>query len=345
MVAAPDLCCPNCFDDAAIRSHLIDQVITSVGTCPRCDATVARRANPEDFYQWFSSLLSSYEEDETGERIEALLEAEWGMFANSPLSATERRVLIADVMGDPEILRRSFLPLGVTPSQSLEAWDYMVEEMMHARRWFSQSDLDLLRISRLLDRLVVSQSDLPDHEWTRGRILGPGGTFSAEDMGAPPKELAGNGRVSPAGIRCLYVASNPETAAAELRPHPGERIALSEVTLDAGLRFADLRDPRALVTPLLLEESDVKRVREDLPFLQRLGEELTKPVHPNVSLYRYAPTQFLCELIKSNGFDGVLYNSAMTTNDGINLAVFDPNNASVAHPRICTVGRVTVAFE
>lgn len=344
-MSSPELCCARCFGDRSISRELIYQVETVQGDCPRCGSLSVACAKPTDFYQWFSSLLASYEEDDAGEKIDELLHGEWQMFSPSPLASTERRLLIAQIMGDYDLMDRRFRPIGVSQSESLKSWEKMREELMHVNRWFISSPIDLERLRDLLDRLVLPRDEFAAFAWYRGRRLGGRPSFSAQEMGAPPKEFAGNGRVNPAGIRCLYVASSQEVAASELRPHPGERISVAEVKVPEYMKIADLRDPRGLVSPLLLDESIIKRVREDLPFLQRLGEELTKPVLPDATPYQYAPTQYLCELIKERGFDGVMYRSAMASGEGVNLALFDPDGVTVCDPTVVTIGRVTLAME
>ena len=66
-------------------------------------------------------------------------------------------------------------------------------------------------------------------------------------------------------------------------------------------------------------------MRSDLPFLERLGDELTRPVVPQAAAVDYTPSQYLCEFIKKCGYDGVIYRSSVS--DGINLALFNPTRA------------------
>jgi hypothetical protein len=88
----------------------------------------------------------------------------------------------------------------------------------------------------------------------------------------------------------------------------------------------DLRNPRKLVSPFLLgDENEIGSLRVDIAFLEHLGEELTRPVLPQGAAIDYIPSQFLCEFIKKNTYDGVIYRSSVS--DGINLALFDPNKA------------------
>lgn len=76
---------------------------------------------------------------------------------------------------------------------------------------------------------------------------------------------------------------------------------------------------------ILTDASEIGQLRADLPFLERLGEELTRPVLPQGAAIDYIPSQYLCEFIKKSGFDGVVYRSSVS--DGFNLALFDPNKA------------------
>ncbi len=81
-------------------------------------------------------------------------------------------------------------------------------------------------------------------------------------------------------------------------------------------------------------------MRADLPFLERLGEELTRPVQPAGAAIDYIPSQYLCEFIKKSGFDGVVYRSSVS--DGINLALFDPDQATGGAVSLFNVTKVWV---
>ena len=159
-------------------------------------------------------------------------------------------------------------------------------------------------------------------------------------MGAPPKRLASHGRANPAGIPYLYLGSKPETAAAEVRPHTGEVACVADFTIPE-IQAVDLRNPRKLVSPFILEDaSAIGQLRADLPFLERLGEELTRPVLPSGAAIDYIPSQYLCEFIKKSGFDGVVYRSSVS--DGINLALFEPTKATGGAVALYNITRVSV---
>ena len=134
--------------------------------------------------------------------------------------------------------------------------------------------------------------------------------------------------------------SLPETAAAEIRPHTGEVACVADFAIP-DIRAVDLRNPRKLVSPFILTDaSEIGQLRADLPFLERLGEELTRPVLPSGAAIDYIPSQYLCEFIKKSGFDGVVYRSSVS--DGINLAMFDPDKAQGGAVSLYHVAKVSV---
>src|SRR5690606_11095106 len=84
------------------------------------------------------------------------------------------------------------------------------------------------------------------------------------------------------------------------------------------------------------EIEEFMRIR---PYLLKLEEELSKPVQKQDVNLDYLPTQYLCEFIKSLGFDAVEYRSAMAEG-GYNLAVFNDKKltcSSVRHYEVTSL--------
>ncbi|MFY9842762.1 MAG: RES domain-containing protein, partial [Terriglobales bacterium] len=121
-------------------------------------------------------------------------------------------------------------------------------------------------------------------------------------------------------VRLGPVRKGPRLTGAALPCHRSRSIA--DFTTPATLKLVDLRNPRERVSPfLLVDADDIGRMRNDLPFLERLGTELTRPVLPQSAAIDYTPSQYLCEFIKKCGYQGVIYSSSVS--DGMNLALFD----------------------
>jgi hypothetical protein len=163
-------------------------------------------------------------------------------------------------------------------------------------------------------------------------------------MGPPPNTKASLGRANPPGIPYLYLGSACETAIAELRPHTSERATVAEFSLHKPLRIVDLRSPRTQILPFVLEETtEIALLRGDVGFLERLGDELTRPVLPQGAAIDYLPSQYLCEYVKKCGHDGVIYKSSVS--EGMNLALFYPEKATGIEAKEYLVTNVSVVIE
>ena len=108
------------------------------------------------------------------------------------------------------------------------------------------------------------------------------------------------------------------------------------------MTLIDLRNPRETVSPFLLTDpGEMGKMLADIPFLERLGYELTRPVLPKSAALDYIPSQYICEFIKKTGFHGVLYSSSVS--EGINLALFDPLNATGGNVSVYDIDKVEVS--
>lgn len=216
------------------------------------------------------------------------------------------------------------------------------DEMMHRNRWFLDHSIDLDRLAEMLEQLVTPADMLIEITdlWYRSRLLSGDKPFALNEMGAPPAHLAGHGRANPAGIPYLYLGSTETTAVSEVRPHAGESACVASFQVSA-VPVVDLRNPRKSVSPFILENAEqIAALRAALPLLERLGDELTKPVQPRSAVFEYIPSQYLCEFIKKCGYQGVLYRSSVS--EGVNLALFSPELACPVATKVVHVNRVTV---
>jgi hypothetical protein len=254
------------------------------------------------------------------------------------MTGANAKQLLAEILDDGEIVRKTFVPSPKYQSDRLAQWESLRAELMHENRYFPATPLDTDRLRSLFDNLHAD--DVPT-TWFRARLQTGDGPFDIAQMGAPPKRVAAHGRANPAGIPYLYLGSTPETAASEIRPHTGEMACVADFTVPDGLKIVDLRYPRKLVSPFMLtDESEIGMLRSDIPFLERVGEELTRPIVPTGASIDYVPSQYLCEFIKKCGYAGVLYRSSVST--GVNLALFDPIVATAGTVAQYSIDKVSV---
>ncbi|QKC83493.1 MULTISPECIES: RES family NAD+ phosphorylase [unclassified Mesorhizobium] len=330
-------CCPECFDDRGLREQIFPFLGPEHGTCSFCGTPDVDLLEPLALAPFFGLVVNVYERSENGKSLAEWMKGDWQLFSHPAMDVAHAKELLAEILDDGEIVRASFVPSPSYKSEGLVQWETLRDEMMYRNRWFLDMSLDTDRLRQLLDHLPAA--DLP-RKWFRARIRAGDEIYEIDKMGAPPKRLASHGRANPAGIPYLYLGSMPETAAAEIRPHTGEVACVADFTIPE-IQAVDLRNPRKLVSPFILEDAGaIGQLRADLPFLERLGEELTRPVLPSGAAIDYIPSQYLCEFIKKSGFDGVVYRSSVS--DGINLALFDPTKAQGGGVSIYNVDRVSV---
>lgn len=345
---AGKFCCAYCFGDPGLTQNIIPTIVSDgtgrarQGECGYCGSQNVTTVQPSALSQWFEMLLDCYETDVNGKSLPKLLTEDWNLFDHPSMDEAHAKELLGEILDDGEIVRKSFVPIESVLNETPQRWDKLRDEMMHRNRWFLDEPLDLDRLAGLLEQLITPMESFKQitETWYRSRLLSKGKIFSLEEMGAPPVELAGHGRANPVGIRYLYLASTPTTAVAEARPHTGDRACVAKFEITSILAV-DLRNPRRSASPFILESAEqIADLRAGLPLLERLGEELTKPVKPSSAAFEYIPSQYLCEFIKTRGYQGVIYRSSV--GEGVNLALFDPEIATPLERSAYKVDRVSV---
>jgi hypothetical protein len=334
-------CCPECFDDRGLRKDIIPAIGSTRGVCNFCGSIDVALVEPRQLADYFELLISVYEPDPDGKQLVEWMKEDWQLFSHPRMDVAHAKELLSEILDDGDIIRKSFSPSATYKSKGLAQWENLRDELMYKNRYFLDEALDTDRLEELL--LHLPADDMPQ-TWYRARIQAGDNTFPIGEMGAPPKRLATHGRANPPGIPYLYLGSLPVTAAAEVRPHTGEVACVADFTVTGPLNAVDLRNPRKLVSPFVLADAGaIGQLRADIPFLERLGEELTRPVLPQGAAIDYVPSQYLCEFIKKIGHDGVVYRSSVS--DGMNLALFDPTKAVANSVALYNITRVSVTVD
>lgn len=332
------LCCHACFGDRGLRRDIIPSLSPSTGNCDYCGTGGVLLVEPSALRDVFELLISVYEPDIAGQTLVDWLKADWDLFSHAAMDVAHAKELLGDILDDGDIVRKTFSPSAAYQSEALARWETLRDELMWKNRYFLDEVLDTDRLRELLGHLPAD--DMP-MIWYRARILDRDHPFLISEMGAPPARKATHGRANPAGIPYLYLGSMPATAAAEVRPHTGEVACVADFALAFPLNAVDLRNPRGLVSPFLLADAHaIGQLRADIAFLERLGDELTRPVLPSGAAIDYIPSQYLCEFIKKVGYDGVVYRSSVS--EGINLALFDAAKAAPGAVSLYNITRVSV---
>lgn len=144
--------------------------------------------------------------------------------------------------------------------------------------------------------------------------------IAIEHMGAPPVHLAGHGRLNPRGIPYLYLASNRLTAVSEVRPWVSCDITVAEFVLSADCKFINF-SKKHMVN---ITEGE-KYEGPDFTWRELITWMFSAPFDPRDDT-AYIPTQYIAERIKGAGFDGIIYDSALSA-DGYNVTLFNAESA------------------
>ena len=178
-----------------------------------------------------------------------------------------------------------------------------------------------------------------------------------EQMGAPPKQLATEGRLNPFGIPYLYLTTDTDTAVAELRPWIGSDVTVGLFNILKDLKAIDTtKDKSNLLIDLRFVVKDGKftDIKHRSPDSYTAKEKETQvwgdisssfsiPVSPNDIKARYLPTQYLSEVLKVAGYDGVIYKSSLNSK-GKNIVLFDPTTAECTACRMFDVKGVKYVY-
>lgn len=126
---------------------------------------------------------------------------------------------------------------------------------------------------------------------------------TGQHIDRPPIPLATEGRFNRARVSILYLASDTETAVAELRPHPGHLVSTARFRLKRDLKVANFanHDVRNFLSDSRLEV---------LRTILSIADVLNVPVQPeHCSLY--AVTQLFSDALRTEGFEGLTFRSSV----------------------------------
>ena len=161
----------------------------------------------------------------------------------------------------------------------------------------------------------------------------------------PLRDRAREGRANPKGIPYLYLSNDKNTALAEVRPWLESLVSLAQFQTLRELVIVDCstdqRPKRRLSTA---EPFVIVRPEEwDMAVWYDIGHSFSTPVTVDDDVASYAATQIIAEFFKSEGFDGVAYESGF--GKGHNLALFDVDAAELLNCGLYKLSKIAFEFE
>lgn len=214
------------------------------------------------------------------------------------------------------------------PLTSSDGWIGEFRRRLQTENHFAvEPDLRKL-VEAVADRIAVTVPQ--GQEWFRAR-LGVQAHFSRAEgwngklvfqpyqdhaLGSPPPAKAKAGRLNRDGVSFLYLASDPETACAEIRPHPSHHLSVGRFRSVRDLRIADLE---ADIADFASSDTEL----DFYAFVYAADGAMSLPVRPDEE-GRYSITQLIADVLRQHGFDGVAFKSSIQPG-GRNICLFQPS--------------------
>ncbi len=214
---------------------------------------------------------------------------------------------------------------GASGERLIDVWKSLSEEIKYTNRFLINKSINLKLLEKVLERHIKIIKK--DSTFYRARISDKNG-LKSEEMWNPPNKKASAGRANPKGISYLYLCMDEETTLYEVRALLYDFVTIAKFKNNVQIKIINLNETE-IYDPLQLSEvQELSGFLQHLPFIKELSDELSKPLRRFDDELDYIPTQFLCEFIKSLGYDGIEYKSSLHKK-GTNFAIFNPNKFEV----------------
>ena len=160
-----------------------------------------------------------------------------------------------------------------------------------------------------------------------GTMAGPL-AFCAARM-KPDAAHATSGRANAPGIPVLYLALDPDTAVAEVRPWIGSQVSVSQFRTNRKLKGLNLTEEfgkhwmpefSAKEARFLAVDSEGKAKS----VWTEIDNAFSRPVSREDEATEYVPTQILAELFRGEGYEALAYRSLLVSRDSMLCSLTRP---------------------
>lgn len=346
-------CCINCF-----ASHYLHDIIIRnkvIGNCDYCLSVDVNLYDPSELSVFFKPLLDLYEVDnENGEKIEKKILSDFRdkVFSNRIVEHNVVNKLFTDILQDD--IEDYWDVLGLKVRLSVKSndeedvlikplnttWENFSDEIKTVNRFHFVNELNLDKLKSLFKHF---EKEIPKgRKFYRARISSTSAGFPLKEMKNPPPNIAKAGRANPEGISYLYLSSSIKTTMYETRASLFDYVSVATFRLEEHLKIIHLSQE----TYDIFRLAEIEQLGEVIlhgSFINKLEEELSKPKRRSDSDLDYLPTQYLSELIKSMGIDGIEFRSSLH-GEGYNLAIFNPKKLKPIKVEVYDVSKIDLEY-
>ena len=335
-------CCSNCFNDFEVQS-IIQNNSTEIGNCNFCLTKTTKIIDCRELAELFQPVINLYEVDENSTNsLGYLIQNDWNIFH---LKKELVENILLQMFSNESIKDSGLFDKGVKnkfetskgSAVQLNQWEAFKEEIKEKNRFFIKNLIELELLLELIQDQVYTYN--AGKLFYRGRITKEKGV-SREEIGKPPANLASPGRANPKGIPYLYLSADEKTTLYETRATYLDFVTIGIFKLKEELKIIRLREI-GNKSPFRIQ--NLKTYVFYQSFLMELEKELSKPLRRFDSELDYLPSQYLCEFIKSNDYDGVEYASSLNKG-GINLAIFKDIKLECIETKLVEIKNVEITY-
>lgn len=165
--------------------------------------------------------------------------------------------------------------------------------------------------------------------------------LAPSELMAPPPKFTNSSRINPRGISYLYLSDCEKTAILEARAWIGQEVSIGYFEIECKLKCIDMsKDKNPLIPSWGGCEEKLSADKKEKAVWGAINSSFSEPIRAEEEKINYIPTQYLSELLKNNGYDGVIFKSSLNTG-GHNIALFNPRNAVLREARGFQVDSIT----
>lgn len=348
-------CCIDCFKDSEIR-----EIIHKYGTRGNCDFCSAKNVDVYDISEFpnmisdkIISLIQIYSPSQRSDAryLKEVLRDDWDIFSGGtegiktlltalcPFESEldiDKDILVKKVavekLHDTDYINDYGVARGLS-------WAEFSESIKHTNHFFS-SNFNSDVFSSFLT--MVQKTYEKGTNFYRARISPNPEGFVTKEMFAPPIGKRTAGRVNPDGIGVLYLSTDDKTVLNETRVASYDYVTIGEFKNNRSLKIANISDI-SRTSPFLYNDN-FQRYALNRSVFQEMAYEIAKPIRRNDSSLEYLPTQYIAEFVKSEGFDGVEYESTLNPG-GTNLALFNESLVECINVKTIEITNVQYKFQ
>lgn len=347
-------CCINCFASSYLNEVILRNKM--VGTCAYCNSENISIYDASELNIFFKGILDLYEPDgDNGKPLEEQIAEDFPnkVFTQKLIEAKCIKQLIVDIISDDisdykELIdkpvrlkyQKSDVEEVIIKPLAL-SWDKFSEEIKTVNRFHFVNALDLEKLKSLFKYF---EKEIPKgKKFYRARVSTNIIGYPIEKMANPPNHLAKSGRANPNGISYLYLANDIITTLYEARASLYDYVSVGTFRLEENISVINLSRSTYDVFRLAELES-LEEVMIHGSFIDKLEQELSKPRRKSDSELDYLPTQYLSELIKSMGFDGIEFKSSLYE-QGYNIAIFHPEKFKCLDVDVYDIDKISLEYK